>query len=179
MTFENKVESEKNTVENTPVVITKRLFNFFLFVLLFLMTSVLVLMGMIWKLNERTKEHAEVIQNDWQITKIQGLDIADLQKLTHIQNQAIEAMLDKLEQISKNCCPAANNQTSPTVKPTIGVKPMLQSKKRNGADCIVEGVNVCIPLVAVPAPEKNSEPTTQNETELTTFLPCRCAKILS
>lgn len=136
---------------NDQVVINKRMFNFFICIIFFLMASVLVLMGMIWKLNKNQQETRTIADHDWEITKSHWEEMVKLQELTKIQGQTIGILVEKLEQMSKNCCPVQTSKIT-TTNPKIGKLPNSQ--------CIVNGVDVCIPIVT------DKEPTTQNETQL-------------
>ncbi|MCC7432637.1 hypothetical protein IT412_03875 [Candidatus Peregrinibacteria bacterium] len=146
---------------NSPVVINKAMFNFFICTIFFLLSSVLVLMGMIWKLSKNFDEHKQLNIGNRKTIQDQGAQIQDLEELTRIEGQTIEAIVNNLEKISRNCC---EQPTNATAKPGAESKSTPQGKKRSGPDCMVAGINVCIPISA---------------TDLHTFLPCRCAQILN
>jgi Na+/phosphate symporter len=145
---------------NDNVVISKRMFNLLVCIIFFLLSSVLTLIGMIWKLNKNFEEEKKT---NWKNLQEQGTQIQDLQEITKLEGQTIEILLNKLEQINKNCC---NQQAVVANTPNLESKTNPKAKQRSGSDCMVGGINVCIPLITRNV-EKTPEPTTQNETQLT------------
>lgn len=145
---------------NDNVVISKRMFNLLVCMIFFLLSSVLTLVGMIWKLNKNFEEDKKT---NWKNLQEQSAQIQDLQELNRVDSQIIELVVTKLEQMSKNCC---NQQAVVPDAPNQESKTNPKAKHRSGSDCIVGGINVCIPLITKNV-EKTPEPTTQNETQLT------------